>query len=149
MTVIAYRDGVMAADTLATQGGQRIGYCTKIVRNGRGDLAGAAGNSTYADAFSSWFAKGEKGKGPEADAGSDYCDRGLIVRANGAIEFYEKDGRFSIIAPYVAMGSGRSEALAAMFNGASAEQAVKTAIALDVGCGGDITVLSAKASKRK
>ena len=44
-------------------------------------------------------------------------------------------------APYYAIGSGAHLALGAMWQGATAEQAVECAIALDIGCGGTVDVI--------
>lgn len=43
MTVIAYRNGVIACDTLACVGDSALGAVTKIARNSSGDLAAGAG----------------------------------------------------------------------------------------------------------
>lgn len=143
MTVIAYRDGVLAADTLATAGDSKIGSAIKIARNSNGDLAGAAGLASYNHAFLKWFTGLESGQPPEArdEPSKDIYDRGVIFRKNGQIEVFEPSGKHTATAPYYAFGSGRPEALGAMHAGASAEGAVRAAMAHDKNCGGDITVL--------
>lgn len=144
MTCIAYRNGFMASDSTATMGGSIFGFCRKIARNSKGDLAGASGDAVYMQAFLDWFEGGEKKKRPN---GVDRerpgeSSRGIIVRKDGKIEVYEFDQVYNIAAPYFAIGSGRCEALGAMFIGASAFGAVEAAIAHDTGCGGKIVVLS-------
>lgn len=142
MTTIAYCNGVLAADTAMCSGGCMIGSTVKIVRRFDGDMAGAAGDATYNRAFLDWFSAGEEGPAPEAKAESDGFDRGVIFRAKPRkIEVFEPRGPFTIVAPYYAFGSGKAEALGAMFVGADAYDAVRAAIALDPHSGGDITVL--------
>lgn len=146
VTCIAYRDGVIASDTGAMIGGTRITHATKIARNTQGDLAGAAGSAVYSAAFLQWFSGGEKGLVPEAKESDDNVDRGAIFRRGGVIEIYEPGGMFTCRGPYYALGSGRHEALGAMFVGANAQQAVEAAIALDSGSFGEIEILAHKES---
>lgn len=142
MTTIAYRAGVLAADTAMTMGGTTIGEVIKIARRFNGDMAGAAGDAAYNRAFLDWFEGGEEGPAPEAKSDSDCYDRAVIFRAKGKkIEVFEPRGRFTIVADYYAFGSGKSEALGAMWQGAGAEEAVRAAIDLDPHTGGDVTVL--------
>jgi hypothetical protein len=142
MTTIAYRNGILAADTGMSAGGSIVGSVTKIARSEKGDLAGAAGDASYNHDFIAWFVGGEQGNPPEAQEEDKTFDRGVIFRRDGRIEVFEPRGRFECSAPYYAFGSGRPEALGAMFVGASAEQAVQAAIAHDPYTFGDIDVLS-------
>lgn len=141
MTTIAYRDGVLAADTGMTVGAVLLGHTTKIVRRADNDMAGSAGDAAYAAAFLDWFMNGEIGSPPEAKEDSDYFDRGIIFRADGTIMVFEPRGRFPIRAKYYAFGSGREFAIGAMYTGANAAQAVLAAIAHDPHTNGDVTVL--------
>jgi ATP-dependent HslUV protease subunit HslV len=95
-----------------------------------------------------WFVKGERGRPPKANEDTNNFDRGVIFRNGGRIEVFEPSGTFSMSAPFYAMGSGKSEALGAMWAGATAEQAVRAAIDLDPSCGGDVTILSHQAAKK-
>jgi hypothetical protein len=147
VTTIAYRDGVLAADTGMTIGGSQFAHMTKIARNKRGDLAGGCGMAPWCCAFLKWFMNGEKGAPPpiEKDGGNDKS-KGFIARARGGLVVHESDGTFAPIAPYYAIGSGRGEAIGAMFAGASAELAVRAAIAHDESTFGDVTVLRHEAA---
>jgi ATP-dependent HslUV protease subunit HslV len=142
MTTIVYRDGELAADTGMTAGGSMVGHVTKIGRNAKGDLAGAAGDASYNFAFIAWFVVGEQGSAPEAKEDDKAFDRGVIFRRDGRIEVFEPRGRFECSAPYYALGSGRPEALGALFMGATAEQAVRAAMAHDANTFGDVDVLA-------
>lgn len=143
MTCIAYRHGELAADSAGSSGGTFDGGCTKIVRNKKGDLAGASGEAVYHAAFIAWFLRGEKGAPPDAVRHGDAAgsSKGLIIRRKGTIEVYEFTGKYFVEAKYYAIGSGRDIAFGAMHAGASARQAVEAAIAHDTSCGGKILVL--------
>jgi 20S proteasome alpha/beta subunit len=139
MTTIAYRKGVLAADTQMIQGTSIIGYITKIVRRDDGALCGAAGDLAWAQAFHRWFLAGEEGDPPAFD--DDGC-KGLVIRRRKPIEVFESCGAFEFKPPYVSIGSGKEFALGAMHAGASAIEAVKAAMAFDPSTGGDLMVLT-------
>jgi len=141
VTTIAYRDGVLASDTIMSIGGCLLGETVKIWRSKNGDLAGVCGTAAYLHAFRDWFLKGQKGAPPEAKVDDDCMDRGVIFRKDGRIEVYEEGGMFEVTAPYYAAGSGRAEACGALFAGADAEMAVRAAIEHDPHTGGKVIVL--------
>lgn len=146
MTTIAYKDGVLAADTRSSIGDSLLGDLVKIVRRPDGHLAGAAGSAAYLSAFHRWFLAGENGDPPHAGEAKDWLDRGIIIifRPNGDVEVFEPEGSHLTHAPYFAIGSGRPEALGAMFAGGDAVTAVRAAIEHDAHTAGDIVVLSHK-----
>lgn len=144
MTTIAFRDGVLAADTLVSWSGGRAGSLRKIVQGPEGALAGACGTASFTWAFLRWFEEGESGAPP--DRNKDDGDEGMIVRPNGVCEVYDCCGRHDLIGPYVATGSGWKFALGAMFVGADAEGAVRAAMQHDVATGGDVVTLSLSAA---
>lgn len=141
MTTIAYRDGMLAADTAMCQGGVMMGHLVKIHRRGDGHMVGAAGDASYNARFSKWFLEGEKGPPPEAKEGPDWLDRGVIFRRDGSLHVFEPRGDFRCSDEFYALGSGKEAALGAMFAGATAENAVRAAIRFDPHTGGDVTVL--------
>ena len=146
MTTIAFRDGVVAADTGMTRAyGGRSGTTIKIVRNAAGDIAAAAGDAGYAAVFLRWFMAGEAGPPslPDKEGGV-----GTIYRAGKptTLTTFEPSGGFDIEAAYFAIGSGCCEALGAMFAGADAPTAVRAAIAHNNGTYGEVTVLRCAAA---
>ncbi len=141
MTTIAFRDGVLAADNRAMTGDNILGTIVKIAKNSNGDLAGAAGLASYNYNFIKWFTGMESGEPPKASKDDNNYDRGVIFRKNGKIEVFEPTGVFEVKAPYFAFGSGKPEALGALFMGATAEQAVHAAAAHDPNTGDGVTVL--------
>jgi len=144
MTTIAYRNGVLAADTCVSVGDSHNGRIVKIARRDDGSLAGAAGDAAYNAAFLRWFSEHEQGAPPEAMSSRDYntFDRGVIFRPDGTIEVFEPRGSHTLAAKYYALGSGRPEALGAMFAGADALTAVRAAMAHDAHTGGEVLAVS-------
>lgn len=142
MTTIAYRAGVLAADTAATRGTVVVIGVVKIAHAPSDDrLAGAVGDAGYNGAFLRWFLAGAEGEPPEAKKDGDGYDTGLIFMPDGEVRLYEPSGWFSMRPAYYAIGSGKEMALGAMFHGASAEDAVKAAMAHDPYTRGPMTVL--------
>lgn len=141
ITTIAWRDGVLAADTMIASGCVAVNGATKIVRRLDGDMAGSAGSAGYCCRFLEWFLAGEKDDPPKAEEDDVGCDVGLIFRNDLSVELFEPPGRAVIRTDYYAAGSGRGVALGAMFAGADPEQAVMAAIAHDVYTGGQVMVL--------
>lgn len=142
MTTIAFKNGIVAADTGMTTGGSQISNMVKIVQNDSGDVLGGCGDASLIYAFQRWFLGGEKEQRPEVRKDGDR-DNGtaVIFRATGEILQYDSYGYHAFSAPFYAIGSGRCEALGAMCVGATAEEAVRAAIQLDDSTFGDVTLL--------
>lgn len=144
MTTIAYRDGVMAADSQGTSGD--VAACTRIkMFEAHGWLIGGAGNSTCLEEFQSWFiqerADGKLGPCPPSLQTKDGAWNVLCVSIEQPTVVYQlEDGRwpYRIFGKYHAIGSGYAIALGAMAAGATAEQAVKAAIKHDIYSGGPV-----------
>lgn len=142
MTTIAYRDGILAADTALSRGGTHMVAVTKIVRRADGDMAAVAGIASLIGPFFEWFLGGEDGDPPTVPDEDNSCPTGMIFRAAGHVEVYEAGGWYRMNPnPYMAIGSGRDVALGAMHAGARPQEAVEAAIVHDHGTGGDVTVL--------
>jgi len=154
MTTIAYKDGVMAADSLVTVNGMRAGAFTKVfdyqsMTSGAQVLIGFCGEPRHI-----------------AQAMAEVVNRKLDPLLSGSwpvgeytaliaikhepksecppdIYLFEGAGHpYPIQAPYQAIGSGSEVATGAMAMGATALQAVKTAIDLDTGSGGPAVSIS-------
>ena len=138
MTTIAYRRGVIAADGFAVEGNAIVARrVAKIGRLGK-LLFGAAGELAFCWAFRSWIREGARGEPPVADNGSS----GLIVLPDGWLFTVATPGLELTRSPFHAIGSGATFAMGAMQVGATAEQAVRAAAALDVYTGGRVLVLA-------
>lgn len=142
MTTIAYRDGVLAADSLSTRYGNREGTVCKIAKKAN-LMAGASGSADMCQAFRVWFMTGCKGQPPYMGDPDKSWAEGFIVMPDGAVAVFGPSSQW-VNQPYggfSAWGSGSDVALGAMAAGATAEQAVAAAIMLDINSGGEITVL--------
>lgn len=150
MTVIVYSQGIIAADSMVTQGDLCTGFTRKITRNAKGDLAGASGGAGWMRDFLLWFEEGEQGEMPSLSyADADATDAAMIIRATDPGKAWHLCSNPKYAANWYtvnqlngcAIGSGKAEAKGALFAGADAITAVKAAIALDNSCGGDIIAI--------
>lgn len=144
MTTIAYRDGVLAADSLITSGTMRCGHEIKVKALGK-LLYGSCGSCGLTDKVEAWMRSGMVGDRPPLKVG-EAAGSVFVFMPDDRIVWMHEDGDTVIRAPYWAAGSGERFALGAMAHGASAEEAVKAAIAHDTVSGGEVTVLRRKAT---
>lgn len=135
MTTIAFRDGVLAADSLVTNGNGWCGEVDKIGRAPKGGLWGISGSLCYLDGYLKWLAN-EEGEPLAAKETSL-----ILVRSDGAVREWCEVGWVDVRAPFYAFGSGEQYAMGAMASGASAEASVRIAARYDTKSGGEITVL--------
>jgi len=139
MTIICYRDGVMAADTASfiSRHEARIpGNTTKIYRLSDGSLFGGAGKSLDIQKVRDWIENGRHGPLP-----SDVDATCLWVWGNGRPFIIDGNYIEEFDGPFFAIGSGGSAALGAMWADKSAEEAVRIAMLVDPYCGGKIGIL--------
>lgn len=138
MTTIAYRDGILAGDTLRTSNGMRDGFTRKVHKIGR-LLIAACGTAALCAEFRSWVVAGLNGPSPFNDKKGDEGGNGLVIMPDGLAVIWGSSGPWALKqVPFVAMGSGEQVAMGAMAMGASAEQAVAAAMSLDTGSGGAV-----------
>lgn len=135
MTTIAYRGGVLAADTQVNSGnGNRAGSVHKIGATKDGYRWAFSGALQMQAACVSW-AERREGLPPEIDGVF------ILIDPAGRHREWWGQGWLEVADPQAAWGSGERIARGAMFAGASAVEAVRAAIALDPESGGKITVL--------
>lgn len=138
MTTIAYKAGIMAADTRAYAGfNSPLGTKRKIRRLANGTLIGCSTNQVgLGEAILDWYengAKPEEGPRPPDEVKFTF----LAVLPDGSA-FYGYDSYFlsgPITADCFAIGSGEGVAHGAMRAGASAIRAVEIAAEIDVWSG--------------
>lgn len=133
MTTIAYRDGVLAADTGVTSGGSYSGRVNKIQRVGN-ILVGACGTAKFCHKFHDYVRKGMRGNPPIGNPNSDdHGYMGILIMPGGIVVDWEDDGWATFTPPAygAAWGAGSSEAKGALMAGASAIRAIEIACALD------------------
>ncbi|PZR92276.1 MAG: hypothetical protein DI537_13900 [Stutzerimonas stutzeri] len=142
MSVITYRDGVMAADSRAYAGSTTpIGAKMKIHRLKDGGLFGVTSSVVgLPEAVKSWLDSGcQNDLKPECGSFD-----AIHVKPNGEVFFYSEGFMPSgpLIGPYFSTGSGERYALGAMSMGAGAVQAAAVAAELDPMCSGPITSMT-------
>ena len=148
MTTIAYKAGIMAADTRAYAGfNTPLGHKHKIRRCADGTLIGCSTNQVgLGEAVLSWY---EGGADPDRapKAASEVKFTLLAVKSNGEA-FYGYDSFFlsgPITAECFAIGSGEGVAHGAMRAGASAVRAIEIASEIDVWTGLPVDVITHEA----
>jgi hypothetical protein len=147
MTVIAYRDGILAADTLTTveteSGGARKFPCTKLYRKGK-NVIGVSGETFPALLFVEWLGSGNPRPTALIEGGADFS--ALVLNRKGLFEYDAYCIPEEIImrrgAHFYAIGSGAKAALGAMYQGATAMVAARIACKIDYHCGEPIEHMS-------
>lgn len=138
MTTIAYRDGVLAADTLFNANDMRDSYGPKIFRVGK-VLVGVAGSIAAGLRLRGWVESGMKGESPYF--GTDHGNG--IVASEAGVMVWSGAGCWPVREPFYALGSGQAFAIGAMAAGKRSDQAVRIAARFDIYTGGKVTILSA------
>jgi 20S proteasome alpha/beta subunit len=142
MTTIVYRDGVLAADTRSMAGGWIMcGSCSKVSKTADGRLLGITGDLAEASALAEWL-RTLPAKRAVARPALKENSAVIEISARGSIRTYEGAGCFKITAPYYAWGSGSPPAIAALYMGASAVEAVKIAARVDNNTGSKVHSVS-------
>ena len=142
MTTIAYRNGVLAADSRVTvsseAGGDRTFNCEKLFRKFVAGPEGAieevilatAGDSTSGMVFVDWYGSGHEPPVQQfIAAAADFTV--LVLRKDGLWEYDAWCRGMQIKDEFYAVGSGTKLALGAMEMGASALKAVEIAARRD------------------
>jgi len=141
MTTGAYKNGVLAFDSLITCGNSRSGHIIKGIKTER-HLAMAAGDIEHIQDFLNWVKGGcKKRKLKASEDMNDPSFEGFTVNRRGVITVYGVNGvgvRVTPIGGCFAVGSGGSYAMGAMLAGKSAMDAVRVAIRCDSGSGGAV-----------
>jgi len=153
VTTLAYRDGIMAADSKTSACETNYAKATKIHKLPDGSLVGFCGRSTSCERMLDIMKQASVSGGLNHDLFSD-CKgaMGLYVHADDGKVFYLEGGKHSgyteLEGSFFAEGSGFVIALAAMKAGASAKKAVEIACDLDNNSGGPVVTLTL-GNKRK
>ena len=149
MTCIAWDGHTLAADRRVTSLNHKAGEVTKIHR-WKGGLCGFAGQLAVGAHLIAWLKAGAvPSKFPVSQMEEKVCDF-MVITLDGRVMFFESEP-----IPYIlenqqhAIGSGAEYAMAAMYLGHPAPEAVEVAIALDTGCGNGIDTLTLIPGKRR
>lgn len=150
MSVIVWDGKYLAADKRAVLSGTLIRTTTKIFDLGE-VLAAYAGDACEGEEMLAWFKGGADPAGfPASQRDKDTWGGLLTVRPDGSIWKYERTPYAVKFPPQqFAIGSGRDFALAAMYCGRSAVEAVEVACVFDCGCGNGVDVLTHSVYRRE
>ncbi|MBX3547317.1 hypothetical protein [Chelatococcus sp.] len=143
MTTIAYRDGVLVADTAVHDRGVYCGEVIKIFQAADGTMGGLCGCLGDLAAMRDFIAAGGMNEPPEF---KDEESEGILIRPWGKVEWVGANRkRIELTGEFFAIGSGFKLAVGAMHAGADAIKAIEIAAHLDNCTRPPLTVLRAKA----
>ena len=148
MTTIAYREGVIAADTRGTDEGYHPGiYRTEKLFRVDDDIVATAGDDATGMIFVDWYGSKRKGgrrpKPPSAlILGIEAASFCVLVLTKEGLFWADKWCRLiKITDEFYAIGSGAPYAMGAMAHGATAEDSVRTAMRWDPNTGGEVQTM--------
>lgn len=130
MTTIAYKNGILAADSAVTINNMYAGKVNKITYDEEKKVAiGISGNmfvSTLVDKIVAYM-NGELEKPPEFE------DTDILIVKDGKVYVYQGEHYPVLLeSDFASIGSGSQIAMGAMAAGATAEEAVSIASEMDV-----------------
>ena len=146
MTIIAWDGKTLAADRRAVCSSFKGGETTKI-HTWDGGLCGFSGDMDTGVTLLDWLLTGADPKQYPELQESDPSSLLVIYNDGQVAQFGRSPVPMLFANPYHAIGSGAKYALAAMYLGKKAKQAVEVACALDVYCGNGIDTLTLKGCK--
>lgn len=157
MTVIVYRDGIIASDSqVIGRNYTCMGGFAKVAHRVYKDevyLYGAAGETAYAAKFDRWMQSeafdtfidtGEGHPNLEPGARDEQCTGLLFTPQGTCIRFEGNYPPYELTGEYFAIGSGDQVALGALYAGADAATAVRAAIEHDVLSNGRVQTIDRK-----
>lgn len=136
MTTVAVNleEGIMVSDSKVSLDHKGVDYpAVKIIKRA-GMLIGASGHAGDCTRFMKWAAGKFQDKEPKwaEDEGTEDSVMGIVLKDDGIYVWSQGDPEPERVeAPFYAIGSGGKAARAAMFMGASVEQAVEVACKVD------------------
>ncbi|MBS3648768.1 hypothetical protein KEU06_09030 [Pseudaminobacter sp. 19-2017] len=155
MTVLVYRDGVLASDSqLIRRNWNVLGHAEKIARvdvDGEAYLVGGTGEAPYVAKFIRWcrsdnfpkFLQNLEYSSPRIEpTGKDDNCTGFVIKPDGVcIRFEGDDPPYEVESEWHVFGSGDMIAVGALEMGATAERAVEVCIKHDILSDGPIQVV--------
>lgn len=140
MTVIAWDGRTLAADRQSTSNNMK--RSTKKIYTVRDGLVAITGGGCHGHALINWFL-GDRDVSKWPLYVSDECGFIIHITKQGVWVYAGDKPAFGepILSPFIAFGSGRDYAMAAMHLGKSAKEAVKIACLFDTTCGMGVDTL--------
>lgn len=136
MTVIAFDGQTLASDKRAVTGKCKVASIKKIHKLRDGSYAAISGTTFAGMILIDWINRGAKIDDYPIEDDVDVSI--IVVTPQGVLYQYDGPIALKLDTPFYAIGSGREYALAAMYLGCDARQAVEVANALDQGCGNGV-----------
>lgn len=134
MSIVCYRDGILAADSLMVDGetGEWLGHMSKLHTNDRHGMFGAVGEVDEIVDFFRWVDAGFP-----TDFARDFTGINAIqVKLDGRVMFWTARNRVDASgSPFLAIGEGRREAIGALAMNATAFEAAMVACDYVSSCG--------------
>lgn len=127
MTVIAYKDGVLATDSSAWFDNLALGSMKKLHRLATGKLLACSGSHALSIAVQEWADSGWSTDGKPVPV-EDNRFAALWLREDGVWHISSQFLKYRDPGPFAAQGCHREFMLGAMMHGASAIEAVELAI---------------------
>ena len=149
MTVVAYKDGIIACDSQISVGDSAWSNVKKIKRV-KGWLIGAAGNldmlTLFLQKFDPAFIEAHKNFPALSSQGKNEDFEGIVISPTSEIYYLETSGIVTKLNTegFIAIGCGSTAAMACMAVGADAVTAVRTTMKYNKGCGGKLYKLELK-----
>lgn len=140
MTAIAYRDGIMAADTMSVVDEHVKLLDEQKIGKHKSHLFAISGENcpTLKD-FKTWFFP-DLGQPRRKPYGGNFKFEAMVVTPEGEIQQWDQRGTYEVMKlPFYAIGSGKEVCLGALELGATARQAVAAAIRWCPTVGGRVT----------
>jgi hypothetical protein len=136
MTVIAYRDGVLATDQRGFRGDTAV-LSNKIHKVSDGWMAGAGSTATILEVVN-WYRAGADPKEFPANQRTENNDVIVLLTKHGVFVFERGPFPVRFRGDFLACGSGAAYAHTAMHLGKSSLEAAKVAGELCITCGGGV-----------
>jgi hypothetical protein len=140
MTIIAYDGRTLATDKRATQ----VGYPLTVTKQRRipDGMAAASGDSEITSGLLTWAEKGRKVEDfPASAKGSNNAQLFVVTHDGEKLLYCGQPDPIRLEDRFLAFGSGRDYALAAMHLGHDAKTGAQVACDLDVYCGNGIDTM--------
>lgn len=139
MTIIAYDGRLLATDKRATQ----VGYALTVTKQRRipDGMAAASGDSEVTSGLLAWAETGRKAADYPASAKGNNSQLFVVTHDGEKLLYCGQPDPIRLEDRFLAFGSGRDYALAAMHLGHDATSAAQVACELDIYCGNGIDTM--------
>lgn len=135
MSVVVYRDGVMAADSRINIGEVHHVGMDKIARGLDNELIGVVGTISSCQKFIDWYLMSDTDEEYVEPPDVEDMDALVVIDHDKVYGYFDNCVPIRLHGEYFAVGSGAEVALGALAVGATARQAVEAAVKHVSNCG--------------